>query len=139
MNSFVRQILRLWDEPIVDWAAAETAFHAVYADPVVVNDVKLAVPDLVSRALALQETYEGRTTEIIETFESDGRIALAVRMRGRHVGALATPLGPVAPTGRMVEIRVVDLLTVSGGRVSAVTTLSDELSLLRQLNAVALI
>ncbi|MET9023497.1 ester cyclase [Actinopolymorpha sp. NPDC004070] len=139
MNSLVRQILRLWDEPIVDWAAAETAFRAVYADPVVVNDVKLAVTDLVRRALALQETYEGRTTDIIETFESDGRIALAVRMRGRHVGALATPLGPVAPTGRMVEIRVIDLLTVSGGRVTAVTTLSDELGLLRQLDAVALI
>lgn len=138
MSAFIDRLLRLWDEPIIDWAAAETAFRSVYADPVTVNDVKMPVSDLIRRAVALQETYEGRTTEVVECLETPGRIALAIRIRGRHVGALATPLGPVTPTGRMVEIRVIDLLTLSGGLVTSMWTASDELGLLRQLDAIAL-
>jgi hypothetical protein len=138
MSVFVDRLLRLWDEPIIDWAAAETAFRSVYADPVTVNDVELPVSDLIRRAIALQETYEGRTTEVVDSLETPGRIALAIRMRGRHVGALATPLGPVTPTGRMVEILVIDLLTLSGGLVTSICTVSNELGLLRQLDAIAL-
>ena len=59
--------------------------------------------------------------------------------RGRHVGPLETPLGEIGATGREVEIRVIDVLTVTGGRISAVQVVPDNLALAMQLGAVQLV
>ena len=66
--------------------------------------------------------------------EAPGRLVIAFRMRGVHVG----PLGIVAATGRAFEIRVIDVLTLAGGRVSAITMVADELTQLRALGAITL-
>jgi ketosteroid isomerase-like protein len=54
-----------------------------------------------------------------------------------HAGPLATPLGTIAATGRTFEVRVIDVLTLTDGRISAVTMVADELSQLRMLGALA--
>lgn len=64
---------------------------------------------------------------------------IAFYMRGRHVGPLPTPLGTVAPTGRAVEIRTIDVLTIADGVITAVWVVSDELGTLTQLEAVGLV
>jgi predicted ester cyclase len=55
------------------------------------------------------------------------------------VGPLSTPLETVAPTGQIVEMWVIDILTISDGVISRVWVVSDDLGLLRQLEAVVLV
>jgi ketosteroid isomerase-like protein len=56
--------------------------------------------------------------------------------RGRHVGPLETLLGEINPTGREVEIRVIDVLSITEGRISAIQVVPDNLALAMQLGAV---
>jgi predicted ester cyclase len=139
MTFAVDRLMRRWDEPPPDRVAAEAAFHRMYADPVSVNGAPLTVSELVDMALSLSAIYEGAQREILDVVEGDGRVAVAFRLRGRQVGPLSTPLGTVAPTGRIVEMRVIDILTISDGVISSVWVVFDDLGLLRQLEAVVLV
>jgi predicted ester cyclase len=139
MTFAVDRLMRLWDEPPPDRVAAEAAFHEMYTDPVSVNGAPLTVSELVDMARSLSAVYEGARREILDVVEGAGRVAVAFRLRGRQVGPLSTPLGIVAPTGRNVEMRVIDILTISDGLISSVWVVSDDLGLLRQLEAVTLV
>jgi hypothetical protein len=62
-------------------------------------------------------------------------------MRGGQAGThapLSTAVGTVAPTGRPVAIRTIDVLTVEDGRIVAVCVVGDELGALLGLDALAL-
>ncbi len=50
----------------------------------------------------------------------------------------SSSLGTVAPTQRDIEVRTIDVLTVTAGVVSAIWVVSDDLGLLRQLDAAKL-
>jgi hypothetical protein len=63
---------------------------------------------------------------------------LAFLQRGRHAGPFETPLGPVGPTRRAFEIRVIDVLTISERRITAIEVVPDNLSLMMQLGVVRL-
>ncbi len=76
--------------------------------------------------------------EPLRRIDAEGTIVIVFRMHGRHTGPLATPLGEIAPTGRPVEIRTIDVLTVTEGRISEVWVVADELSMLTGLGAVTL-
>jgi predicted ester cyclase len=73
--------------------------------------------------------------EEVHRLVTDDRLVVAFVMHGRHVGPLTTLLGDVAPTGREVRIRVTDILTVAGGRITDIWMISDEVGLLHQLGA----
>ena len=66
------------------------------------------------------------------------RVVVAFVMRGRHVGPYASALGTVAPTGRDPAVRTIDVLRVTGGLVTAISVVADDLGLLRQLDAARL-
>jgi predicted ester cyclase len=134
----VDALLRLWLEPLGDQEVAEAAFRRFYADPVTVNGVAFSVSELVDRARTAQATYADLGGEIDDVVAAPGRAVLAFRMRGRHVGDLNTTLGVVPATGRFVEFRVIDLLTVRDGVVTDIWMLADEMGLLTQLGVVAL-
>ncbi|WP_369255009.1 ester cyclase [Geodermatophilus amargosae] len=135
----VDRLLRLWTEPLPGGTAAEAAFRAVYTDPVTVNGAALTAADLVERARALQRTFEEVERQVVSVVEDGARVAVAFRMGGRHVGPLSTAAGLLPPTGRHVELRVVDVLTVTDGRISDVWMVADELGALAVLGAVALV
>ena len=44
----------------------------------------------------------------------------------------------VAPTGRDIAVRTIDVLTVTRGLISAIWVVADDLGLLRQLDAARL-
>lgn len=77
--------------------------------------------------------------EIIDEVKAPGRLAIVSWQRGRHVGPLALPLGEVAPTGRRVEVRTIHVLSISGGRISAVQVVPDYLGLAMQLGVVPVV
>ena len=139
MTEFVDSVLDLWREPVDRRPDPAGDFGRVYADPVTVNGTAMTVDQLVARARALQATYADLELEAVHRIEAPGRIVLGFRMRGRHVGPLVTPLGTVAPTGRAVQNRVTDILTLNDGRVSDIWVISDDLGLLCQLDAVRLV
>jgi len=136
----VERLLRLWTDPLPeDDAAAAEAFREVYADPVTVNGAPLTAADLVARARALQGVFEAPEREVLDVVEGDGKVALAFRLAGRQVGTLNTAAGPVSPTGQRLELRVIDVLTLTDGRVSAIWMVADELGALASVGAVRLV
>jgi hypothetical protein len=136
--ALLERLLPLWIQPVDSWDDPKAAFGEVYTDPVVVNGIEMRVRELAERARSLQRAFDGLSMQILDTVETPDRVAVAFLMRGRHVGPFASPLGTVAPTGREIEVRTIDVLTVTAGVVSAIWVVSDDLGLLRQLDAAKL-
>jgi len=132
------RLLPLWTQPVASWDDAEAAFRGVYADPVVVNGIEMPIAELVGRARALQQAFDELGMHILDTVETPDRVVIAFLMRGRHVGPFNSPLGTVAPTQRDIEVRTIDVLVITEGLVSAIWVVSDDLGLLRQLDAAKL-
>jgi predicted ester cyclase len=122
----VERMLRLWTDPLPDVATvAAAAFGELYADPVTVNGTPLAASDLVVRARAMQSALEQPEREVLAVADAGDSVALAFRLAGRHVGALDTPVGRLPPTGQRIEIRIIDVLTLSDGLITAIWMVAD--------------
>ena len=135
----VERLVRLWTEPVSDSGAAQAAFRETYTDPVSINGVDVSLSDLVQRARGFQRAFADLRIELIDQIEAPGRVVVAFWQRGRHVGPLETPLGVIAPTGREVEVRVIDVLSITDDRISAIQVVPDNLGLAMQLRAVQLV
>lgn len=129
----------LWSTPLPeDDDVALRAFADVYADPLELNGTTMALADLVVRARATQRSYSGLSHHLLERVDAPGKLVVAFRLRGTHTGPVTTPMGTVAPTGRPVDVRVIDVLTLTDGRISGIVMVADELTLLHGLGALAL-
>lgn len=60
------------------------------------------------------------------------KVLVRLKMRGKHTG----PFMGVAPTGRWIDIDVMDFFRIADGRLIEHWALMDNLSLLQQLGAV---
>ena len=135
----VERLLRLWTDRLPeDDAAAADAFREVYTDPVPVNGTLLTAADLAARARSLQAAFERPERELLAVLDGGTQVAVAFRLRGRQVGVLGTAAGPLAPTGQVLDLRVIDVLTVTDGRVSSIVMVADELGALAAAGAVRL-
>ncbi len=137
-RAFVGRLMALWREPVPAGDAGIAAFRSCYAGELTVNGVPFTLAALVDRARAVQAAYSAIRPEVLDVVAAPGRVVVAFVMHVRHTGALLTPLGIVAPTGRAAAIRTIDVLAVRDGRVTGVTVVADELGLLTQLGAVRL-
>ena len=137
-TDLAERLMAAWIDTPSDDTAALAAFRALYTDPVDVNGTRFAATDLLARARALHRAYSGLHHEPLDVVVAPGKLVLAFRMCGTHTGPLDTPLGTVAPTGRPVAIRTIDVLTVVDGRVAAVWVVGDELGNLVGIDALAL-
>jgi predicted ester cyclase len=138
VTEVLERLRLLWTQPVDARGDAAAAFRAVYADPVVVNGAQLPVTALVERARSLQRAFDRLDMHILDTVQTPDRIVIAFLVRGRQIGPFASPLGAVAPTHRDIEVRIIDILTITGGKISALWVVSDDLGLLRQFGAVKL-
>jgi hypothetical protein len=138
VTALLDRLVPLWTQPVDSRDDAEAAFREVYADPVAVNGAETSVADLVHRARMLQQAFDQLSMHIVDAVETPDRVVIAFLMRGRHVGPFHSPLGVVAPTQREIEVRTIDVLTLTAGVVSAIWVVADDLGLLRQLGAVTL-
>jgi uncharacterized protein YndB with AHSA1/START domain/predicted ester cyclase len=127
----VEQLLRLWTDPLPedDDAAAE-AFRHLYADPVTVNGTQLTARDMAARARSMQTALAEPEHEVLAAVESGDAVAVVFRLAGRHVGVLDTPLGPLPASGARIDLRVIDVLRVTDGRISAIWMVGDWLGAL---------
>ena len=137
MTAVLDRLVPLWTQPVGAWPDPVAAFAEVYADPVLVNGTELALTGLIGRASALQRAFDGLGMQILDIVDAPGRVVVAFMMRGRHTGPFLSPVGTIAPTHRDIEVRTIDVLTVTaGGLISGIWVVSDELGLLRQLGAI---
>jgi hypothetical protein len=133
----VERLLRLWTDPLPENAeAAAAAFRELYRDPVTVNGIKVAAIELVARARAMQTALERPEREVLSVVDAGASVAVAFRLAGRQVGPLQTPAGPVAPTGRWVDVQIIDVLTLTDGRISDIRMVADWLGALATVGAV---
>ena len=132
------RLMGLWSTPLPDDdAAALAAGRALYTDPVELNGTVVAAAVLVDRARALQRSYSGLRRHLLDRVDTPERLVIAFRLQGTHTGPLTTPLGTLAATGRDVDVRVIDVLTLVDGRISRIHMVADELGLLTGLGALA--
>jgi ketosteroid isomerase-like protein len=132
------RLMALWATPPEDDAAVLEGLRALYTDPVRINGTSMTALDLLARIRAMQRAYTGLQHQLVDRVEAPGRLVIAFRLRGTHTGPLATTLGELAATGRAFEVRVIDILTVTDGRISEVTMVADELGQLAALGALTL-
>ena len=135
----LRQLLELWSTPPHGDEAAAHAMRSMYADPVVINGISTTVADLVTRARSLADALENVSRDVIDVFRSENKVAVAFRMRGIHAGPLVTSAGVLAPTGKGLTLRVIDILTLKDGLITEVVMVADELGALNNIGAVALV
>ena len=121
MVDLIDRALRLWSDPVPVGDKGLAAFRTVYTDPLRVNGVPAALVVLVERARMLQRALDPSSHEVFEQFDSPGRCAFVFRLYGRHVG----PLGDVAATGQVVEMRGMDIFEIDDGRVGGVWAIAD--------------
>jgi predicted ester cyclase len=133
----VDRLLRLWTDPLPEDDAA-AAFREVYSDPVTVNGTPVGADGLVARARALQRVFDGPEWQMLDVVDGGGKVAIAFRLRGRQVGPLTTSAGSLPPTGRVLDLRVIDILTITEGRISDIWMVADELGALVAVDAVRL-
>ena len=133
--ALVRQVYDLWNERDLDAA------------------VELAAEDVEIRLVATDRTLRGRDgfrrfMERFATASSDmrkavtnqvaagGQVVSEFRLRGTHDGPLETAGGEVPPTGRVIELDVVEVIEIRDGVLSRIRNYSDTTTLLCQLGLV---
>ena len=131
----VERLLRLRLQPLPD-DAAEAAFRELYNDPVSINGEPIGILELVARARALQAAIEWPNLRVLSIVDGGAKTTVVYRLQGRQVGPLETAIGLVPPTGRVVELRTIEVLTIAHGRVREIWTVANELGALAAVDAV---
>lgn len=75
---------------------------------------------------------DGRVT-IDYVVAAGDTVVIEFRGRGTHTGTLATPAGPVPPTGRTAEVAFCEVLEFANGRIVRHRSYYDAATLARQL------
>lgn len=139
MTFDIDRLLDLWSGPVTAGPEADAAFRELYTDPVLVNGVAVPVSALVERAVRLQSTFDRVDREVLDVADCGDKVAVAFRLTGRQVGPMSTSAGELAPTGQRLSMRVIDVLTLTEGRISSLWMVADELGALAQVGAAALV
>lgn len=71
--------------------------------------------------------------ELVSIVAQGDRVMTEFIGRGTHTGAMKTPMGDLAPTGRRAELRFVDSFEMRGGKVANGRSYFDGLSFMAQL------
>jgi steroid delta-isomerase-like uncharacterized protein len=130
--AIVRKLYDLWNDRDLDGA------------------LELAAEDVEVRLVALGQTLTGhegfrRFMDRFATASSDMKKAVTNQvtsedqvvseftLRGTHDGPLQTSTGEIPPTGRSIELQVVEVVGIRDGKVASIANYSDTGTLTRQL------
>jgi predicted ester cyclase len=132
MNSLLERLFAAWTD-VDDLSQVEDQFAALYTNPVRVNGTDMSLADLAARARSLHRAFSGLRAELLQVVDDSDSVSVAFLMHGWHTGPYETPFGIIQPTGSKVQIRTIDVLTVSDDKISAIWMTADDLGTLRQL------
>jgi hypothetical protein len=94
---------------------------------------------MVARARALQFVFDGPERKVVDVLDGGDKVAVACQLRGRQIGPLNTAAGVLAPTGKDLALRVIDIPTFTDGLISEIQMVADELGALVAVGAVELV
>jgi steroid delta-isomerase-like uncharacterized protein len=109
----------------------------------------LATDDIEIRLVATGQTLTGRDgfRRFMERFVSASsdmkkhitnqvvsadQVVSEFTLRGTHDGPLRTPTGEIPPTGREIQLEVVEVIGVRGEKIAWIRNYSDTMTLMRQ-------
>lgn len=126
MTFSVNALLDLWSRAPGDAATARDEFREFYCDQVVVNGQQLDVDDLVGRARSLHDALSDIERTVLDICDCGSKVAVAFQLDGRHTGPLLTAGRELAPSGRRISLRVIDILTLEEGKIASITMVAGE-------------
>jgi steroid delta-isomerase-like uncharacterized protein len=130
--------------------ALVTKVYDLWNDRDLERALDLATDDIQIRLVATGQTLVGRdgfrrSMERFATASSDMRkhitnqvasadqVASEFTLRGTHGGPLRTPTGEIPPTGREIQLEVVEVIGVRNDKIAWIRNYSDTATLMRQL------
>lgn len=134
----VERLIALWDGPVPEADALHSTLQELYTDPVRFNGVETSLERLAAFGRSFMSAYSERRTEVLSRMDEGDRVAIVLLTHAQHTGMLSTPLGPVAPTGRAIQMQQVELFRLEGGKIREIWSSSDALRILLSLDVVAL-
>jgi steroid delta-isomerase-like uncharacterized protein len=119
-----------------DWNTARASLSPDFVYDEVATHRRVQGAD---QAIALWQGWAAAIPDSKATFHdalaSGNTVVLEVTWKGTHQGPLHLPQGPIAATGKSIEIRSCMLIEVAGGKVRLQRQYFDMATLLRQLGA----
>lgn len=110
----------------------------------------MATDDVDIRLMAFSQTLTGRDgfrqfmerfatafpdmkKEVTNQVASEDQVVSEFKLRGTHNGPLQTPTGEIPPTGKAVNLSVIEVIGIRDGKVATLRNYSDTATLMRQL------
>jgi len=119
-----------------NWDAARASLTSDFVYDEVPTHRKVQGAD---QAIALWQGWAAAIPDSKATFHSalvsGNTVVLEVTWKGSHRGPLHMPQGPIAATGKSIEIRSCLLIEIAGGKAKLQRQYFDMATLLRQLGA----
>ena len=118
-----------------DWAKAKTILAPEFVYDEVATGRKVNGAD---QAIELWKSWAQAFPDSKGTIHNaratpDGSVIVEVTWKGTHKGPLSTPSGPIAPTGKPIEVRACAVIEISGERARTQRHYFDMATLLRQI------
>ena len=135
----IEALLDLWTRLPVDPAEAAAVFRTLYTDPVIVNGATLGADDLVVRATRCSGPSPRSAGRCSTSATPATRWPWRSGSPDARSGRWGTAAGVLPPTGQDIALRVIDILTLTDGRISEITMVADELGALAAVGAARLI
>jgi predicted ester cyclase len=74
--------------------------------------------------------------ELIRVLEAGDEVYVTGMFKGTHENDLATPLGPVRPSGHTLDLLFVDYFRVVNGKIVECEAVRDRLGMIAQLGGI---
>ena len=117
-----------------NWTAARASITADFAYDEVATGRKTQGADEV---VALWQGWAAALPDSKGTFNralvSGNTVVLELTWKGTHKGPLQTPKGPIAPTGKSIEVRAINVFEIAGEKARIQRQYFDMTTLLQQI------
>ena len=110
-------------------------------EDVIAWDAEFTMPGVALKGPAqLRQLLDGYRTAfpdinhtVVNTVESGDQFAWEIEVAGTHTGPMVTPAGEIAPTGKKVVWKSVDVIGTADGKVTSWHVYFDQVAVLAQL------
>ncbi|MGH2668350.1 MAG: ester cyclase [bacterium] len=119
-----------------NWPAARAALtpDAVY-DEVATHRRVQGVDEVITLWQGWAAAFPDSRATFHGAVATGSTVVLEVTWEGTHQGALQTPEGPIAPTGKRIELRACQVIELAGEKVKVYRQYFDMATMLHQLGA----